>query len=67
MNLIEIVPAQSREHRREIRDMTRGTFWKGFMPMNPQLMALLEIGTGAAAGLLIGGVMFLFVRWWMCV
>ena len=66
MNLLEIVPANSMEHRREIRAMTREKFWKGYMPMNPQLAALIEIGAGVAAGLLLVSVGVLFVRWWLC-
>ena len=61
MNLIEIVPAHSREHRRVIREMTREPFHKGAMPMNPQAAALVEMGFGALAGLIVVAVARLFV------
>ncbi len=61
MNLLEIVPAHSREHRRVIREMTREPFQKGAMPMNPQFAALIEIAFGALAGLLMVAVLRLLV------
>lgn len=62
MTLITIVPAHSREHRREIKRMTRGA-----MPLNPLTMAAIEIGYAAVAGLIVATATVLFVRWWMCV
>ena len=61
MNLIEIVPAHSREHRRVIREMTREPFLKGAMPMNPMTAALIEMAVGAVAGLFIVAVARLLV------
>ncbi len=65
MNLIEIVPRNSRAHRRMIREMTREPFWKGHMPMNPIAAAMLEIACAAAAGVMIALVIRLLV-WRLC-
>ena len=53
MNLIEIVPPNSMEHRRKIREMTSDPWLKWRMPMNPQAAALIEMGFGALAGPLV--------------
>lgn len=62
MNLIEIIPAHSREHRKVIRAMTRGA-----IPVNPIAMAMIEIACAAVAASLIGLFGALFVRWWLFV
>jgi len=64
MNLIEIVPPGSREHRRRIREMTSDPWLKWRMPMNPIKAALLEMATGAVAGLMMAAVLRLLV-WWL--
>lgn len=53
MNLIEIVPPGSREHKRVIREMTSDPWLKWRMPMNPIKAALLEMAAGAVAGLIV--------------
>lgn len=65
MNLIEIVPAHSLEHRRVIRAMVKEPFLKGKMPMNPIAAAFIEMGIGAFAGLLMVAVGRLLV-WRLC-
>ena len=65
MKLIELVPLNSRAHRRMIREMTREPFWKGEMPMNPIAAAWIEIICAAAAGGMMALVIRLFV-WRLC-
>lgn len=60
MNLLEIVPAHSYEHKRRIRQMARGVTGP-----NPITMGLVELGVALLSGGVMAACVLLFVRWWM--
>lgn len=61
MNLIEIVPAHSREHRRRIRQMSPYV-----RQASPQLMALVELVTYSASLGIMAAFAVMFAKWWVC-
>lgn len=64
MTLIEIAPRNGREHRRMIRQMTKGAFERGRMPMDPIAKAWIEIGATAVSLLMMAAFVVMCARWW---